>query len=35
MLTRHHGAILVTIGLILVVIAIAIAMEPGLAYSVF
>jgi hypothetical protein len=35
MLTRHHRAILVTIGAILAVIAIAIAMEPGLAHSVF
>lgn len=34
MLTRHHQAILFTIGLILTALAIAIAMEPGLAHSV-
>ena len=35
MLTRHHQAILFTIGLLLVLLAIAMAMEPGLAHSVF
>lgn len=35
MLTRHHQAILFMIGLALTVLAIAIAMEPDLAHSVF
>jgi hypothetical protein len=35
MLTRHHRAIFFAIGLALAVLAVAIAMEPGLAHSVF
>lgn len=35
MLTRHQPALLVTIGLIFAFLAVAIAMEPGIAHSVF
>lgn len=34
MLTRHQQALLVTIGLLLAFLAVAVAMEPGIAHSV-
>jgi hypothetical protein len=35
MITRHHFAIMITIGVALAVLAIAIAMEPGIARGIF
>jgi hypothetical protein len=35
MFTRHHFALMLAIGFALVVLAIAIAMEPGIARGIF
>jgi hypothetical protein len=35
MITRHHFAIMIAIGIVLAVLAIAIAMEPGVAQGIF
>lgn len=35
MLTRHHFAIMIAIGVALALLAIAIAMEPGIARGLF
>jgi hypothetical protein len=35
MITRHHFAIMITIGVALAGLAIALAMEPGIARGIF
>ena len=35
MLTRHHQALIVAIGVLLAIMAVAIAMNPGIAHSLF
>jgi len=35
MITRHHFAIMIAVGVALAVLAVAIAMEPGIARGIF